>query len=103
MGGRLNLDGGTLNLEWGRSSSMGDASPPSPLQFNTALIYHTRWRLHIVPLIAELQAGKLLMPIFIVFGLTRPGIEPESTASVADALFTRRGAETRGEYIPPII
>ena len=45
----------------------------------------------------------LLMPIFMVFGLTRPGIEPESTASVADALFTRRGAETRGEYIPPII
>ena len=93
--------GGTLNLEWGRSSSMGDASPPRPpYNLSTALIYHTRWRLHIVPLIAELQAGKLLMPIFIVFGLTRPGIEPESTASVADALFTRRGAETRGEYIP---
>ena len=29
------------------------------------------------------------MPIFIVFGLTRLGIEPESTASVADALSTR--------------
>ena len=28
------------------------------------------------------------MPIFIVFGLTGPGIEPESTASVADALST---------------
>ena len=26
---------------------------------------------------------------FIVFGLTRPGIEPVSTASVADALSTR--------------
>ena len=25
---------------------------------------------------------------FVVFGLTRPGIEPESTASVADALST---------------
>ena len=52
-------------------------------------VYHTRWRLHTVPLIAERQAGKLRIPIFIVFGLTRPGIEPESTASVADALFTR--------------
>ena len=29
------------------------------------------------------------MPIFIVFRLTRPGIETESTVSVADALFTR--------------
>ena len=29
------------------------------------------------------------VPIFIVFGLTRPGIEPESTVSVADALSTR--------------
>ena len=29
------------------------------------------------------------MPIFIVFGLTRPGIEPESTASVADPLSTQ--------------
>ena len=29
------------------------------------------------------------MPIFIVFGLTRPEIEPKSTASVADALSTR--------------
>ena len=37
----------------------------------------------------ERQAGKLWIPIFIIFGLTRPGIEPESTASVADALSTR--------------
>ena len=29
------------------------------------------------------------MPIFIVFGLTRLGIEPEFTASVADALSLR--------------
>ena len=29
------------------------------------------------------------MPIFIVFGLTRPGIEPKSTVLVADALSTR--------------
>ena len=27
---------------------------------------------------AEHQAGKLRIPIFLVFGLTRPGIEPES-------------------------
>ena len=27
---------------------------------------------------------------FMVFGLTRPGIEPESTVSVVDALFTDR-------------
>ena len=52
-------------------------------------VYHTRWRLHTVPLIAERQAGKLWIPIFIVFGLNRPGIEPVSTASVADALSTR--------------
>ena len=29
------------------------------------------------------------MQIFIVFGLTRPGIEPKSTVSVTDAFFTR--------------
>ena len=52
-------------------------------------VYHTRWRLHTVPFNAERQAGELWIPIFIVFGLTRPGIEPESTASVADALSTR--------------
>ena len=52
-------------------------------------VYHTRRRLHTVPLIAERRAGKLWIPIFIVFGLTRPGIEPKSTASVADALFTQ--------------
>ena len=27
---------------------------------------------------------------FLVLGLTRPGIDPKSTVSVADALFTRR-------------
>ena len=52
-------------------------------------VYHTQWRLHTVPLIAERQAEKLWIPIFIVFGLTWPGIEPESTASVADALSSR--------------
>ena len=63
-----------------RSSSQAATCPP---------VYHTRWRLHTVPLIAERQAGKLWIPIFIVFGLTRPAIETESTASVADALSTR--------------
>ena len=52
-------------------------------------VYHTRWRLHTVPSSAERQAGKLWIPIFIVFGLTRPRIELVSTASVADALSTR--------------
>ena len=49
-------------------------------------VYHTRWRLHTFPLIAERQAMKLYTPIFIVFGLTWPGIELESTVSVADTL-----------------
>ena len=40
-------------------------------------------------LIAERQAGKLQVPIFVVFGLTRPGIKPESTGSVADELPAR--------------
>ena len=63
-----------------RSSSQAATCPP---------VYHTRRKLHTVPLIAEREAGKLWIPIFIVFGLTRPGIEPESTASVADALSNR--------------
>ena len=62
----------------------------SSSQATTCLpVYHTRRRLHTVPFNAEGQAGKLWIPIFMVFGLTRPGIEPESTASVADALSTR--------------
>ena len=63
-----------------RSSSQAATCPP---------VYHSRRRLHTFPLIAERQAGKLRIPIFIVFGMTRPGIEPKSTASVADALTTR--------------
>ena len=63
-----------------RSSSQAATCP---------LVYHTRWRLHTVPLIAERQARKLLIPLCTVFGLTRPGIETESTALVADALSTR--------------
>ena len=38
------------------------------------------------PLNAKLQEEKLWMIILIVNGLTRPGIEPLSTVSVADAL-----------------
>ena len=62
-----------------RSLSQDVACPP---------VYQTRQRLHSVPLTAERQAGKLSMPIFVVFGLIQLGIEPESTASVADALST---------------
>ena len=43
-----------------------------------------RGRLHTVPSIAEGPAGKLWMPLFIVFGLTRLGIKPESTTFEAD-------------------
>ena len=50
--------------------------------------FHTRWRLHTVPLIAERQAGKLLIPIFLVFGLTRRESNP-SLPLVPDALSTR--------------
>ena len=60
-----------------RSSSQAATFPP---------VYHTRWRLHTGPLIAEHKVGKLGIPIFTVFGLTRSEIEPESTVSVADAL-----------------
>ena len=62
---------------------------PFGLRVKSPPVYHSRWRLHTVALIAERQAGKLCIPIFIVFGLTRLGIEPESTVSVADALSTR--------------
>ena len=42
-----------------------------------------------LPLDAERQAGKLWRPIFKLYGLTRPEIESEATASVAYALSTR--------------
>ena len=41
------------------------------------------WRLHTSIFNAERQAGKLWIPIFIFFGLTRPETEPEFTVSVA--------------------
>ena len=62
---------------------------PFGLRAKLPPVYYTRQMLHIVPLIAERQAGKLGIPIFIVFGLTRPGIESQSTASIADALSTQ--------------
>ena len=72
-------------------SCLGQETVKGPFGLRVKLppVYHSRRRLHTLPLIAERQAGKLRIPIFIVFGLTRPGIEPESTAAVADALSTR--------------
>ena len=47
------------------------AKGPCGLQAATCPpVYHTRRRLGTVPLIADRQAGKLRIPIFIVFGLT---------------------------------
>ena len=63
-----------------RSSSQAATCPP---------VYHTRRRLHTVSLIAERQAEKLRTPFFIAFGMIRPVLEPEFTASVANALSTR--------------
>ena len=48
-------------------------------------VYHTRRRFYTIPLNAELQKRKLKLPIFMIFGLTRQGIEPWSTVSLADA------------------
>ena len=52
-------------------------------------VYHTRRRLHTVPLTAKRQTTKQWIPNLIVFGLTQPGIEPEYTDSVADVQSTR--------------
>ena len=49
----------------------------------------THERLYAIPFIVERQAGKLWTPIFVVFDLTRSGIESESIVSAADALSTR--------------
>ena len=65
------------------------AKGPFSLRVKLSPVYHARWRLHTFPLIAECQAGKLCLPIFIVFDLTQLGVKPESTASVADAVSTR--------------
>ena len=42
---------------------------------------------HTVSSYTERQAEKAKIPISIIFGVTRPGIAPESTVSTADALF----------------
>ena len=65
------------------------AEEPFGLRVKLPPVYNTPWIFHTVPLIAGLQTGKLWIPIFIIFGLTRQGIEPESTISVADAVSTR--------------
>ena len=49
----------------------------------------TQWRLCTLLFIAERRAGIQRIPIFIVFGLARPRIEPESTALVLDVLSIR--------------
>ena len=55
------------------------------VQVKLPSLYHTRWRFHTVPFNAERQAGKLWIPIFLVFGLTQLEIKPRSIISVADA------------------
>ena len=61
------------------SSSQADACPP---------VYYTQWWHHTFSSIAGRQAGNLLIQIFLVIGLTRPGIKLRSTVSVADTLST---------------
>ena len=53
------------------------AKRPFGLRVKLPPVYQTPCRLHTVPLISERQAKKLEIPVFIVFGLTRPGIEFE--------------------------
>ena len=65
------------------------AKVPFGLRVKLPPVYHTRRRLLTVPFIAERQAGSCEYQFFIVFDLTRRGIEPESTASVADILSTQ--------------
>ena len=47
-------------------------------------------------LIAERQAGKLEIPIFIVFGLTQPGIEPKFTIRTSNFYFSLLNRIKRG-------
>ena len=64
------------------------AKGPFGLWVKLPHVYHAGRRFHTVPLIAKRQAGKLWIPIFIVFGMSQSRIEPKFTASVADALST---------------
>ena len=67
----------------------GKTKGPFRSSSQAANVYHKRWRLHTVPHTAERHAGKLWISISAVFGLTRPGIKPVSTVSIADTLFIR--------------
>ena len=60
------------NISGEVSSCFGQetANRPFGLRANLPPVYLTRWRLHTVLFIAELQARKLWMLVFIVFGLT---------------------------------
>ena len=62
-----------------RSSSQAAVCP---------LVYHSSRRLYTVLLIAKRQAGKLWIPIFIVFGLIWSEIKPKFSVSVVDVLST---------------
>ena len=59
-------------------SCLGQETAKGPIGLRVKLqsVYHTRWSLCAVPLIAERQAGRLRILIFKVFGLTEPEIEP---------------------------
>ena len=51
-------------------------------------VYHMRWRLQTVPFNAEPHVMQESCQYqFLVFDLTRPGIAPQFTISVADALY----------------
>ena len=68
---------------------MDRAKGPFGLRNKLPSVYHTRWRLHSVPFNAERQAGRLLIALYIAFGVIRPGIESRPIISVADALSTQ--------------
>ena len=74
-------------------SCLGQETAKRPFSLRVKLppVYHTWWRLHSVPFITERQAESYdcEYEFLKIFGLTRPGIEPGSTVSVADNLFTR--------------
>ena len=58
-------------------------------QVPTSLLYTVAEASHRLFLLLKRQAGKLCLPIFMVFGLIRPGIEHESTVSEANGLSTQ--------------
>ena len=63
---------------------------PFGLRVKLPPVYHEQWIGFTLPhLNAERQAEKLQIPNFEVFDLTRLGIEPKPTISVADTLFNQ--------------